>query len=197
MIRLRVWWERRSAHLIFCAAITIGLFVVFESGLGRRNLLLPMLFRCDAAVAAGFASRSCAAASVFIFLRSAFYEFAIVIFGTLGALAFVTFQLRSRIAAIAFLWTILSVAFFLADPVHRPDWLVMMIVPAALMGAAMIDRIHSQRRVAHPQATRSRASLCSRSMCNSPPTSSIRARPLARHRGRITCCFTGPIPRPR
>ena len=28
MIRLRVWWERRSAHLIFCAAIAIGLYVV-------------------------------------------------------------------------------------------------------------------------------------------------------------------------
>ncbi len=44
MIRFRVWWERRSAHLIFCAAIAIGLFAVFESGLGRRNLLLPIAY---------------------------------------------------------------------------------------------------------------------------------------------------------
>ncbi len=72
----------------------------------------------------------------------AFYEFAIAIFGALGLLAFLTFQLRLRIAAVAFLWTIFSVAFFIADPVHHPDWLVMMIVPAALMGAAVIDRIH-------------------------------------------------------
>jgi predicted membrane-bound mannosyltransferase len=44
MIRMRVWWERRSAQLVFCVAIAVGVFVVFESALGRRNLLLPMLF---------------------------------------------------------------------------------------------------------------------------------------------------------
>jgi hypothetical protein len=65
-----------------------------------------------------------------------------VIAAAIGALAFVTFQLRTRVAANAFLWTIFSAAFFIADPAHRPDWLVMMIVPAALLGAAIIDRIH-------------------------------------------------------
>jgi hypothetical protein len=65
-----------------------------------------------------------------------------VIAAVLGALAFVTFQLRRRIAAVAFLWTICSALFFFADPARRQDWLVMMIVPAALMGAAFIDLIH-------------------------------------------------------
>ena len=141
MIRLRVWWERRSAHLIFCAAITIGLFAVFESGLGRRNVFLPIVYGVmqqwlpvlHPAVRAGLG---------FYLPAIAFYEFAIAIFGALGLLAFLTFQLRLRIAAVAFLWTSFAVAFFIADPVRSQDWLPMMIVPAALMGAAVIDRIH-------------------------------------------------------
>ena len=72
----------------------------------------------------------------------AFYEFAIAIFGTIGLLAFLAMQLRSRIAAVAFLWTIFRWRFFIADPCAARTWLVMMIVPAALMGAALIDRIH-------------------------------------------------------
>ncbi len=141
MIRLRVWWERRSAHLIFCAAIAIGLYVVFASAVGRRNFLLPVAYGAmqqwlpvlHPALREGLS---------FYLPALAFYEFAIAIFGVLGLIAFLGFQLRSRIAAVAFLWTIFSVGFFLADPVHRQDWLAMMIVPAALMGAAVIDRIH-------------------------------------------------------
>ncbi len=141
MIRLRVWWERRSAQLVFCIAIAIGVFVVFESALGRRNLLLPMLFGAMQEWLP--VMRPELRGGLDFYLPAlGFYEFAIVITATIGALAFVTFQLRTRVAAIAFLWTILSAAFFLADPVHRPDWLVMMIVPAALLGAAIIDRIH-------------------------------------------------------
>jgi hypothetical protein len=78
----------------------------------------------------------------FYFSAAAFYEFAIVLAGALGVIAFLALQLRSRMAALAFLWTIFSIAFFIADPVHHPDWLVMMIVPAALMGAVVIDRLH-------------------------------------------------------
>jgi hypothetical protein len=141
IIRLRVWWERRSAQLVFCAAIAAGLFAVFESCLGRRNLLIPILYGAmqqwlpvlHPQLRGGLA---------FYLPIFAFYEFAVAIFGSLGLLAFLAFQLRSRIAAIAFLWTIFSVAFFVADPVRRQDWLVMMIVPGALMGAAAIDRIH-------------------------------------------------------
>jgi uncharacterized protein (TIGR03663 family) len=141
IIRLRVWWERRSAQLVFCAAIAIGLLVVFESCLGRRNLLIPILY--------GAVQRwlpvlhpELRGGLDFYLPAFAFYEFAIAIVGSLGLLAFLAFQLRSRIAASAFLWTIFSVAFFVADPVHRHEWLVMMIVPGALMGATAIDRIH-------------------------------------------------------
>ncbi len=141
MIRLRVWWERRSAHLIFCAAIAVGLYVVFASALGRRNFLLPVAYGAmrqwlpvlHPALRGGLS---------FYLPALAFYEFAILIFSALGLVAFAGLLLRSRIAAVAFLWTIFSLGFFLADPVHRQDWLVMMIVPAALMGAALIDRIH-------------------------------------------------------
>jgi uncharacterized protein (TIGR03663 family) len=141
MLRFRVWWERRSAHLIFGVAIAVGLFVVFESALGRRNLLLPIVM---AAMQQWLPVLHPDVRGGLDFYLSAFtfYEFAIAISASLGLVAFLLFQLRSRIAVFAFLWTIFAVAFFLADPVHSHDWLVMMIVPAALMGAAAIDRIH-------------------------------------------------------
>ena len=141
IIRLRVWWERRSAHLVFCAAIAMGLFAVFESGLGRRNLLLPIAYGAMQQWLPVLHPELRSGLDFYLPVL-AFYEFAIAIFGSLGLLAFLAFQLRSRFAAIAFLWAIFSAAFFLADPVHHQDWLVMMIVPAALMGAAVIDRIH-------------------------------------------------------
>jgi uncharacterized protein (TIGR03663 family) len=141
MIRLRVWWERRSAQLIFCTAIAIGLFVALESGLGRHNVLVAIVY--------GAAQQwwpvlhpDLRAGLGFYLPALAFYEFGIAILGLLGALAFVVFLLRSRVAVIAFLWMIFSAAFFLADPVHRHDWTVLMLVPAALMGAVLIDAVH-------------------------------------------------------
>ena len=141
LIRMRVWWERRSAQLIFGIAIAIGVFVVFESALGRRNLLLPIVFGADQqwlpithpALRSGLD---------FYLPALALYEFAIVVAAIVGALAFIALQLRNRIAAVAFLWTIFSLAFFFADPARRPEWLVMMLVPAALLGAALIDSLH-------------------------------------------------------
>jgi uncharacterized protein (TIGR03663 family) len=141
MLRFRVWWERRSAQSAFCAAIAIGLFVVFESAFGRRNALLPILMSAMQQWLPALHPQLRGGLDFYL-PAFAFYDFAISIFGALGLLAFLGFQLRSRIAAMAFLWTIFSAVFFLADPVHRHDWMVMMLVPAALLGAAAIDRIH-------------------------------------------------------
>ena len=141
MLRMRVWWERRSAQLIFCIAIAVGVFVVFESGLGRRNLLLPMIFGAMQQWVP-ITHPDLRGGLDFYLPALAFYEFGILIAAVVGALAFVTLQLRTRIAAVAFLWTLFSAAFFFADPWRRPDWLVMMIVPAALLAAAVIDRLH-------------------------------------------------------
>ena len=140
-IRFRVWWERRSAQLLFGAAIAIGLLVAFDTGFGRRSFLISVL--------AG-ALRAWLPALHPDFHRGldfylpalGFYEFSIVIFAALGAIGFLLMQIRSRIAAVAFLWTIVSAIFFLADPVHRPAWLVMMLVPGAILGAVAIDWIH-------------------------------------------------------
>jgi uncharacterized protein (TIGR03663 family) len=141
MIRFRVWWERRSAQLMFCMAIAIGLFVALETAIGRRNLLLAMVY---GAVGQWLPvlHPDFRGGLAFYLPAIAFYEFAIAIFGLLGALAFVVSLLRSRVAVIAFLWTIFSAAFFLADPVHWQDWITMMLVPAALLGAVLIDAVH-------------------------------------------------------
>jgi uncharacterized protein (TIGR03663 family) len=141
MIRFRVWWERRSAQLAFGAAIAIGLFFAFESGFGRRSFLVSIL--AGALRAWLPAVHPDFRGGLDFYLPAlGLYEFSIVIFATLGAIGLLVMQIRTRMAAVAFLWTILSAVFFLADPVHRPSWLVMMIVPAALLAAAAIDWIH-------------------------------------------------------
>src|SRR6202050_2866979 len=154
MIRFRVWWERRSAQLVFGAAIAIGLFVAFESGFGRRSFLVSIL---------GGALRAWLPAVHpdfrggldFYLPALGLYEFLIAIFAAFGAIGFLLMQIRSRIVAVALLWTILSAIFFLADPVHRPNWLVMMVVPAAILGAVAIDWIHrtnAWRQIRYPLA---------------------------------------------
>lgn len=140
MIGLRVWWERRSAALIFGAAITIGLFVAFESGFGHRPFVAATLASMRDALApshpdfrAGFA---------FYLPALAFYEFLIVTLGAIGILAFAAFRIRSRMAAVAFLWTVLSAVFLFAYSPRDPELLVIALVPAAMIGAAAVDWLH-------------------------------------------------------
>ena len=195
MIRLRVWWERRSAHLIFCAAIAVGLFVVFESALGRRNFLLPVALWRDAAVAAGFASgaawrpRVLSSSAGVLRVRDS-------IFGALGCSPFPDYSCARESPQSHSYGRFFRSDFFSPTRCIGHDWLVMMIVPAALMGAA--------RSIASTMATcgsscgtRSASSRCSRFMYSSRPTSCISRLTRAKHRGPITCCFTGPSLRPR
>src|SRR5262249_52889134 len=74
-----------------------------------------------------------------------FYEFGPLIFALLGLIGVLAFQIRSRLAAVAMLWALFATAFVLANPLRAEDWLIMMIVPLALLGAAGIDWLHHLR----------------------------------------------------
>ncbi len=140
-IRFRVWWERRSAQFLFAGAIVVALFFAFESAFGRRNFLVPVLVGAAQdwlpVVHPDFHG------GVAYYLPAlVFYEFGVAIAALFGVIAFAAFRIRSRLAVVSFLWTILAASFFLANPTRHTEWLVMMIVPAALIGAAGIDWIH-------------------------------------------------------
>lgn len=71
-----------------------------------------------------------------------FYEFLIVSAAAIAAVAFAAMRMRFTIAAVALLWTAGSIAFYLFAPGRHQEWLVMMIVPAAMLAAAGIDWLH-------------------------------------------------------
>ncbi len=121
MIRLRVWWERRSAHLIFGVAIAIGVFVAFESALGRRNLdAADRLFGAMQRMAAGAASGAARAASIFIFPPSHFMSsrsrFSVCSACSLFSRCSSARESRRSPSCGRFFRS----AFFLADPVRQP-----------------------------------------------------------------------------
>jgi uncharacterized protein (TIGR03663 family) len=145
MLRFRVWWERRFAALIFAVVIVMALFVLFESGFGRRNFLIPVILGMQdwlPLLQQTSMSEAFRAGLTFYSPPLVFYEFFVLIFAAIGVVAFLALQIRSRLVAIAFLWTILAGAFFLIDPVRHPEWLVMMLVPATILAAAAIDWLH-------------------------------------------------------
>jgi len=64
--------------------------------------------------------------------------------------------------AVAFLWTLFSAAFFLVDPAHHPEWLAMIIVPAAMLAGSAADWLHHAeiwRFVRYPLALAAIATL--------------------------------------
>lgn len=141
MLRFRVWWERRAPAFIFATAIAVGLFIAFESGFGHRSMVTALAFGVWRTLLP-IAHPDVPGAIEFYLPALAFYEFLIVILAALGLLAFILFRIRSRMGAVAFLWTIFSAAFFLADPAHHPEWLALIIVPAAMLGGAVVDWLH-------------------------------------------------------
>jgi uncharacterized protein (TIGR03663 family) len=140
-IRLRVWWERRAALTMVSVVAASAVFYLTETAFLRRSLLRAILADArplwETAHKAGF-SRGIA----FYLPALAFYDFMALVLAAFAALAFIAFRVRSRLAAAAFLWTAFAGAFFLAAPEHRPDWIVMVAVPAAMLAAAGIDWLH-------------------------------------------------------
>jgi uncharacterized protein (TIGR03663 family) len=140
-IRLRVWWERRAALTMVGVVAASAVFYLTETAFLRRSLFRAILADArplwETAHKAGF-NRGIA----FYLPALAFYDFMALVLAVFAALAFIAFRVRSRLAAAAFLWTAFAGAFFLVAPERRPDWIVMLVVPAAMLAGAGIDWLH-------------------------------------------------------
>lgn len=148
-IRLRVWWERRAAFVMLGIAVAAGSFYLLETDFLRRSfadaLLADTILQQVRPLLQASLKQNFHDGLAFYLPPFAFYDFLILILGALGALAFIAFRVRSRMAAVAFLWTGLSVAFFLLMPERRADWLAMILVAAATLAAAGINWLHHTR----------------------------------------------------
>ncbi|MGH7987082.1 MAG: hypothetical protein ACREQX_12450 [Candidatus Binataceae bacterium] len=141
-LRTRVWWRRRSPMVV--AAAMVAAIVWFFS-----ELALPGHIQ-GFAIASLIRSLWLAPSQLVGYLAGArffvpplgLYEFLIVIFAIIGALAILTRRMRTRFAAWCLIWAVLSLAFYLWTPARQSGWIVQMLVPMAIVGAFGIEYLH-------------------------------------------------------
>ncbi|MGH8012779.1 MAG: hypothetical protein ACREQ4_09800 [Candidatus Binataceae bacterium] len=141
-LRTRVWWRRRSPMVV--AAVIISAIVWFLSELALtghlQRLAIVGLIR-SLWSATGQVAGYLAGTRYFV-PPLGLYEFLIVIFAIIGAIAIITTRMRTRFALWCLIWAVLSLAFYLWTPARQSDWIVQMLLPMAIVGAFGIEYLH-------------------------------------------------------
>jgi predicted membrane-bound mannosyltransferase len=136
-LRARVWWERRRAIVIVSAIVAIVVWVLLTSASVMRSDLSAAFVAPKTGFARGL--------RIFIPIFG-FYEFMILILAIAGAFAIVSGQVRSGFAAWTFVWAIVSVAMFLSVGGTRPDAVVALVIPFAILAAVAVEWMHQSAR---------------------------------------------------
>ncbi len=76
----------------------------------------------------------------------AFYEFIVVALAIIGAIAIVSRRIGDRFAAWSIVWAIVSLAIFGSVSANRPDAVVAIVLPLAMVGAYAIDWMQGATR---------------------------------------------------
>ncbi|MGH7933581.1 MAG: hypothetical protein ACREQN_10500 [Candidatus Binataceae bacterium] len=141
-LRMRVWWARRAVLVAVAAVIAVAVWLLSAAMLpgGMRLTGLGASVR-------GLWQTAQSPAGYIAGLRLyvpplGLYEFLIVILAAVGAIVIITGRVRSRFAIWCLLWALLSLAFYLWTPSRRPQWLLQMVVPMAMVGAFGVDYLH-------------------------------------------------------
>ena len=143
-LRLRVWWVRRRALVIVCAVVAIGLWIVLITAFFHRPLVTSVEYNLNAAFAPPMIAWQHALHRIIPVL--AFYEFIVVALAIVGAIAIVSRSIGDRFAAWSIVWAIVSLAIFGSVSANRPDAVVAIVLPLALVGAYAVDWIHGTER---------------------------------------------------
>ncbi|HEY6394757.1 MAG TPA: hypothetical protein VIX12_05010 [Candidatus Binataceae bacterium] len=139
-LRIRVWWVRRRRIAIAAASVAIVIWILLGTSFFSRSL--PELILGDVrAIFAGPAPGFHAGAMYYLPMLG-FYEFMIVILALVGAVAVLGRKVRSSLALWSFFWAVIGVVFYLWVPGRRPEWIVQMIVPAAMLACFGIGWLH-------------------------------------------------------
>jgi hypothetical protein len=136
-LRLRVWMDRYAglAALTIVAAAAVALLSEgVLPGIVMRIRTTPGLVT---AALPGYAR-----GIAFYGLPLVLYEFLIVILAAVGALLIISLRIRSYFAWWCLIWTAATVAFYLWIPVRTPATTMVMIVPAAFLGAFAVEHLH-------------------------------------------------------
>jgi predicted membrane-bound mannosyltransferase len=139
-LRLRVWWSRRRATVIACAAVALVVWVELTTAFFHRPLVPAVEYFFGAA----FAPPSLA---IQLGLRQlipvlGFYEFVVVALAIVGAFAIVTRRVGDRFAAWSLVWAIVMIAILLTLGANYADAIVAVLLPLAILAAYGVDWIH-------------------------------------------------------
>jgi predicted membrane-bound mannosyltransferase len=143
-LAIRVWLARYSSQLVTVIAVAAAVWAMSQMFV-PRGLSAAAIAR--SVVPSGGAGQPGFAAGLIAGLRFyapvvALYEFAIAITAVLGAVVIITLNVRSRSAAWALIWMALSVAYFCWSPARDTASIVMILTPAAVVGASGIGWLH-------------------------------------------------------
>jgi len=143
-LRLRVWWVRRRALVIACMVVAIGLWFVLITAFLHRPLVTSVVYQLNAAFAPPMIAWQHALHRIIPVLG--FYEFIVVALAIVGAVAIFSRRIGDRFAAWSIVWAIVSLAIFGSVSANRPDAVVAIVLPLALVGAYAVDWMHGTLR---------------------------------------------------
>ncbi|MGA7873544.1 MAG: hypothetical protein WCA22_21880, partial [Candidatus Binatus sp.] len=143
-LRVRVWWARRRALVMVCAIVASGLWLVLTTAFFHRSLVAAVEYYLQAA----FASPSIAfhRAVHRLIPMLVFYEFTIVALAIAGTATIVSRRIGDRFAVWSVVWAIVSIAMPASLSANRPEAVVAIVLPLALVGSYAIDWMHQSER---------------------------------------------------
>lgn len=143
-LRIRVWWERRRTIVLTTAIVALGVWYWLATGLFSHPLLN----------AAGKDLRLAFAPGGVAFERGirlmspilGFYEFMLLVLAIAGAIAILAHWARNRFAVWSLIWAILSISLLLSLGPTKPETVVAIVVPCALLSGFGIEWMHHLAR---------------------------------------------------
>ena len=134
---IRVWMDRYIGLAIAVLVATVAVIALSEA-------ILPDVIHNIRAASNQYPREVPGFAAGFAFYSSplALYEFLIVILAITGALLTLAFRVRSRFAWWCVIWAVVSASMYLWMPLRASAITMVMVVPAAFVGAIAIEHLH-------------------------------------------------------
>lgn len=143
-LRVLVWWDRRRVLVIITAIVAIAQWVVDTTALFTRSLLEMVRFNLNAAFVRPTLGLHYGLHTFVPIV--CFYEFMILILAIAGAFAIVSRRVRGRFAAWTLVWAVVNAALFLSVAGNRPDGVLALMLPFAILAALGVEQVHQTVR---------------------------------------------------
>ncbi len=143
-LRIRVWWERRRTIVLTTAIVALGVWYWLATGLFSHPLLNAVAQDLRLAFAPGGVAfeRGIRLMSPIL----GFYEFMLLVLAIAGAIAILARWARNRFAVWSLVWAVLSISLILSIGAAKPETVVAIVVPCAILSGFGIEWMHHSTR---------------------------------------------------